>query len=163
MKNNIQNRLLVIATALFTFFTTHAQSNKTQSPNIYSASNPQELAQFTRLNLDESHPDLLDPSVARDDQENVKSSWIDLHKKMGAYLQENGFTWGEEIQNISIYHRIYFSANGKVTNYLFNIKDPKVTEEKKAEFGELLQQFTTKNKLAYQRSTSFAQCGKTRF
>ena len=154
--------LITFVLALVTLNNSQAQTDKTQAPRIFNSSDPTDLMEFTRLSLDTTHPDLLDPSVARDDQKNVVASWAQLHKSIGKYLDAHDFTWDIKSESVAIYQRIYFNGDGQITNYLFNIKEPEVTVEKKEEFGKLLASFAAEHKLAYARPTPFAQCGKTR-
>ncbi len=163
MKNNKFSKYLLIALTLLAFNKALAQSTDSPVARIYNVSNPSDLSEFGKLNLDETHPDILDPSIARDDKEKVVASWIDLHQSIGNYLTENDFSWGIEAESISMYQRIYFNGDGQITNFLFNIRTPEVTEEKKAEFGKLLAKFTTEHKLSYTLPNKFAQCGKTRY
>ena len=163
MKNNKFSKWLLLTIALLTFNIGQAQNADPLAARIYNASNPQALSEYGRLNLVDTHPDLLDPTLAWADRKNVVASWVDLHNSIGKYLEDNGFSWGVDAESISIYQKIYFYGDGKITNFLFNIRTPAVTEEKKTEFGQLLAKFTRENKLSYILPTQFAQCGKTRY
>lgn len=149
--------------ALIAFHSIHAQTAKAPTPKIYNAGNASEIADYVQLALDETHPNLLDPRVARDDQKNVIASWTDLHQRIGQYLADNNFSWGTMAESISMYQKIYFNANGQITHYLFNIRNPDIPMEKKEEFGEYLARFAAENSISYAWTAQFAQCGKIRY
>lgn len=130
---------------------------------VFNFDNKQELSEYNSLNLDESYPNLLDPQISKSDHNTVMESWSDLHQRIGKYLSENKFTWGVEDKTISILQKIYFEPNGKIKYYFFRIFNENVTNEKQAQFANLIAEFAETNRIDFQTDTSFAQCGKTKY
>ena len=123
----------------------------------------EKLSEFLALNLDDTHPNLLNPDISKTDHDAVLKSWEDLHQRIGSHLAENNFTWGIEDSSITIVQKIYFKPNGAIETYFFNVLNKDVTLEKKEQFAVLIADFAGKNRLGIQQEGSFAQCGKTRY
>ena len=123
----------------------------------------QGLSEFLALNLDDTHPNLLNPDISKTDHDAVLKSWGDLHQRIGSHLAENNFTWGTEDSSITIVQKIYFKPNGAIETYFFNVLNQNVTPEKKEQFAVLIADFAAKNQLDFQQEGRFAQCGKTRY
>ncbi len=136
---------------------------KTKTIGVFNSANEQELTEYIKLNLDESHPNLLNPQISKTDYNTVIESWTDLHQRIGNYLVENKFTWETKDEAISIVQKIYFDHNGEIENYFFNILNPNVTKEKKEQFAKLISEFAKTNRIDLKRDKSFAQCGKTKY
>ncbi|SDB31472.1 hypothetical protein SAMN03097699_0654 [Flavobacteriaceae bacterium MAR_2010_188] len=136
---------------------------KTRSIGIYNFDNKQELIEYNKMNLGESHPNLLNPQISKTDYDSVMESWTDLHQQIGNYLSENKFTWEVEDETITIVHKIYFEPNGEIENYFFNVLNQTVTKEKKEQFADLISDFAETNRIDFKRDKSFAQCGKTKY
>lgn len=145
IKNNVQN------------------AEEPKSIGVYNYDNKQELKEFNQLNLDDTHPNLLNPQVSKSDYNTVVKSWTELHQKIGTYLSENKFNWEIEDSTISIVQKIYFEPNGQIKNYFFNVLNENVTQEKKAQFAELISEFAKQNKIDFEQNINFAQCGKTTY
>jgi len=156
-------KLLIALVSTFIFTLGQAQTQERAAAQVYNASSEADLERFSELKLDDSHPDLLDPRVGGNDQENVVKSWAGLHQMIGKFIAEKGFDWEVEKESISMYQRIYFNANGEMTHFLFNIREPQVSEKKKEEFGQLVAEFSKTHRIAYASSSQFAQCGKTKY
>lgn len=162
MKIHSQLKALLLAAVFVTGFSSQAQTD--QHPvKVFNGSIEEDLTHYVQLNLDETHPNLLDPKVARDDHENVISSWSELHQNIGRYLEKNDFSWEVEDESITLFQKIYFNPKGEITYYFFNIQNPSISLEKKEEFGKLISDYIGENGIDYQRTEQFAQCGKTRY
>jgi len=131
--------------------------------SVYNFSNKLELATYNKLNLDESHPNLLNPQISKTDHNAIIDSWTDLHQKIGSYLSQNDFSWEVEDSTISIVQKIYFKPNGAIKHYFFNVLNKSITEEKKVQFSNLIIEFAKRNQIAIKRDKPFAQCGKTKY
>ena len=130
---------------------------------VFNFDNKQELTKYNRMNLDDTHPNLLNPQISKSDYNVVMESWTDLHQRIGTYLYENGFNWDVEDSSIEMVQKIYFNKNGEIENYFFNVLNENVTEEKKEQFANLISDFAKDNSIEIERDGNFAQCGKTRY
>lgn len=130
---------------------------------IFNFDNKEELAMYKSLNLDESHPNLLNPQISESDHNAVIKSWSNFHQSIGNYLSKNNFHWEVDDEAILIVQKIYFEPNGQVSNYFFNILNESITSEKKEEFGRLFAEFAQTNRIDFQLDKCFAQCGKTKY
>ena len=145
---------------------TENKTVSTKEPNligIYNFDNKQELADYNELNLDENHPNLLNPQISKSDYNSVIKSWTDLHQKIGIYLSKNNFTWDVNDNTISIFQKIYFEPNGQIKHYFFNVLNQNITNEKKEQFASLISEFAKTHKIDFQLDNNFAQCGKTKY
>lgn len=113
--------------------------------------------------LDETHPNMLEPRNSKDENDKVAVSWSTLHQNIGNFLAKNNFSWEVEDPSISIMQKIYFDPNGNFKQYFFKIKNPSVTEEKKDEFANLMVEFAKTNKVDYSMDKAIARCGPTRY
>ena len=134
-----------------------------QRAKVYYVGDKALVEEYEKLNLDATHPNLLNPQVSENEHDAVVKSWSELHQRIGSYLSQKGFDWGTEAPTISIVHKIYFDQDGKITSYFFNVLNPAVEAEKKKEFAQLLTDFAQENSIALKREENFAQCGKTRY
>ena len=130
---------------------------------VFNFDNSQQLTQYNRMNLDDTHPNLLNPQISKNDHNLVMETWKDLHQRIGVYLYENGFNWDVEDSSIEMVQKIYFNKNGEIENYFFNVLNENVTEEKKEQFANLISDFAKDNSIEIERDGNFAQCGKTRY
>lgn len=130
---------------------------------VFNFDNKQQLSDYNKLNLDQTHPNLLNPQIARSDYNSVRKSWTDLHQSIAEYLAKNEFNWGVEDTSIVIVQKIYFNANGEIKDYFFNVLNENVTKEKKEQFANLITAFAKSNKIELNRDKQFAQCGKTKY
>jgi len=130
---------------------------------VFNFDNKQQLAKYNRMNLDNTHPNLINPQISKSDHNLVMETWKDLHQRIGLYLYENGFNWGVEDSSIEMVRKIYFNKNGEIENYFFNVLNENVTEEKKELFANLISDFAKDNSIEIERDGNFAQCGKTRY
>jgi hypothetical protein len=139
------------------------EKEKSKIITVYNFDNQQELSAYNKLNLDATHPNLLNPNMSNSDYDMVMKSWTDLHQRIGAYLSENKFNWEVKDKSISIVHKIYFKSNGEIENYFFNILNENVTKEKKEQFAKLISTFAKANQIEFKKDEKFAQCGKTKY
>lgn len=110
---------------------------KVKDVRMFNLNNEGERAQYERLDLDASHPNLLDPKNSLDQHAEAIQSWSDLHQRIGGYLQEKGFDWGVEDSSISIIQKIYFKPDGQVHTYFYGVLNDKVSDEKRRNSGIL--------------------------
>ena len=137
--------------------------DKQETIGVFNFDNKEEFSEYMSLNLDESHPNLLNPEISKSDYKSVIESWTGLHQRIGAFLEENKFTWGVPDDAIRIVHKIYFGRNGRIENYFFRIANEEVSKEKKEEFANLIAAFARTHRMDLQMDHSFAQCGKTKY
>ncbi|MCG9970965.1 hypothetical protein [Christiangramia crocea] len=137
--------------------------DKENTVSVYNIDNTKDRAEYARLDLDSTHPNLLNPQISQSDYNEVIKSWTDLHQRIGKYLADNEFKWEVEDSTITIVQKIYFKPDGEIKNYFFKIQNDEVTREKKEQFGSLLLSFARKNRISFQKEEQFAQCGKTRY
>ncbi len=130
---------------------------------VFNFDDKEERAEYTSMNLDETHPNLLNPEISKSDYRSVIESWTGLHQRIGTFLGENEFTWGTRDDTIRIVQKIYFEPNGRIKTYFFKVANETVTKEKKEEFANLIAAFAQTNRIDLQRDQSFAQCGKTKY
>ena len=166
LKNALKS-MLIILIIIGTY--SCKEKNKTQSNEIekkakvFNFDNKTELSQFNKLNLDETHPNLLNPQISKTDYNSVVDSWKDLHQNIGKYLSDKKFTWNVKDSTITIIQKFYFNKDGKIENYFFRIKNKDVSKEKKEQFANLISDFTKSNKIGFIKDKSFAQCGKAKY
>ena len=137
--------------------------NAPEQTGVYGFYDKQEVAEVKKMNLDESHPNMLNPAISKSEHEAVMESWSGLHKKMSEHLQNNNFNWEVKDSTITIFHKIYFKPNGEISNYIFKVNNKNVTDKKKEEFSELITSFAQNARIEFQKNETFAQCGKTRY
>jgi hypothetical protein len=115
--------------------------------------------EFSTLKLDETHVNMLNPSIAKESHEEAMKSWTDIHYELNRFLKKENFDWGIQDERIKIFNKIYFHKDGSVKYYVYGIHAD-VTPEKAAEFGTAAKNFFSKAKISLTRDTDFAQCGK---
>lgn len=157
---------------LFVLGSCHQQSEKrllnkdTQSQKkvtIFNFDNKQDVASYKELQLDSTHPNLLNPQISKDDYLTVRESWAGLHQNIGSYLSKKDFSWDVEDSVITIVQKFYFYPDGGIKSYFFNIRNESVTTQKKKEFGDLIANFSKEHTIDLSRNHDFAQCGKTKY
>lgn len=131
--------------------------------NVYNFDDKEALKRYESLQLDESHPNLLDPRFSKESHEEVIENWTQLHRELAGFLSDKEFSWGTEEENVAIVHKIYFAPSGEITAYFFNVLNSDISESKTAEFAELVSEFVDTAAIALTRESTFAQCGKTRY
>ena len=161
---------LCILTIIIGTFSCKENSDATEELNdqkeeigVFDFDNAKELSAYNQMNLDETHPNLLNPQISSSDYNTVMASWTDLHNRIGSFLSENQFEWGVQDSTITIVHKIYFKPDGKIENYFFNVLNKEVTNEKRERFSHLIAEFARNSSIDYQKNDPFAQCGKTRY
>jgi hypothetical protein len=144
--------------------------NKTQSnevekePKIVNGINEIAYNKIKKMNLDSTYTDLLDRrNVSESEYKIVVKSWYGFHKKVSQFIKEENFKWEVPDSTITILNRIYFDKSGTVDYYLFRIRNPSVSAEKRTEYEKLLQKFSKEVKLDLKRTEKYAQCGKIKY
>lgn len=130
---------------------------------VYSYSNLEDVKTFTLLELDDTHANLLNPTVAKDSYEEVKQVWGKLHNDIGTFLSEKDFQWNSSDSSIRVFHKIYFDKQGYIKHHFINVISTTIEKEKKVEFAQLLQEFDATYQVKLSRNSPFAQCGPTRY
>lgn len=163
MKFSIQVILICLL-----FFNCQKNKNKDGEKNLltietFDFKNEEDMSRYKILSLDESHPNMLSPDISKNEIEVVRKSWIDLHQRIGNYLENNDFDWGSNDAKIIIWHKFYFEPTGKIKAYFFRIVNNSVTESKRAEYEQLIIAFAKVEKIDFKKEFQFAQCGKTNY
>jgi hypothetical protein len=105
----------------------------------------------------------LNPKISKSNYNAVVTSWTDLHQNIGVYLADKDFNWNTNDSIISIVHKFYFKPNGEIKNYFYTILNASITDEKKSQFGDLIESYAMEHKIMITREGDFAQCGKTKY
>lgn len=121
-----------------------------------------EKSVFLEMNLDENHPNLLDPNINVETFKEVTNSWKKLHSDLYQFLKKNNFDWDSNSKNIKVFNKIYFTSEGKIKVYAFRILSD-ISKEKTIEYEALIKEFTKNIKINIKRDFNFAQCGKASF
>tara|TARA_R110001606_G_C14950722_1_gene600510 strand:- start:44 stop:547 length:504 start_codon:yes stop_codon:yes gene_type:complete len=121
-----------------------------------------EKSVFLEMNLDENHPNLLDPNINVETFEEVSNSWKKLHSDLYQFLKKNNFDWDSNSKNIKVFNKIYFTSEGKIKVYAFRILSD-ISKEKNIEYEALIKEFTKSIRINIERDFNFAQCGKASF
>ena len=130
---------------------------------VFNFDNERDRAAYQALKLDSSHPNLLNPQIAPEMYTEVRSSWSELHQNIGTYLSEKEFSWGVKDSTITIVQKFYFTPEGQIKSYFFNIRNKNVTDSIKQQFGKYIADFAKDHRIMITRETPFAQCGKTKY
>ncbi len=125
--------------------------------------NKEELNKYSELNLDATHPNLLNPKISEKDYDMVMKSWTDLHQNIGKYLDKNDFEWEIDEPEISVFHKFYFEPNGKIKSYFYRVWNKNVTSNKRKEYAKLISEFAKTHQIDFKKDHQFAQCGKTKY
>lgn len=149
--------------SLFVLFLSLYSCQESAQISIYNFDNKEELKAFNKLDLDKTHPNMLDPSNSKERNEEVKKSWVNLHEAIGSFLAEKDFTWEVQDSSVSIVQKFYFHSNGSIKSYFFKVVNSSVSSDKKEEYASLIEEFAQNHKIEFQMENSFAQCGKTRY
>ncbi|MCX2718030.1 hypothetical protein [Lentiprolixibacter aurantiacus] len=139
------------------------ETAKSEDISIYDFANEADKNKFDKLNLDETHPNLLSPQISTTDFDQIMESWTELHQEIGKYLNANDFDWQVDDHNINILHKFYFDPNGKIKSYFFRILNNEVSYSKRKEYAGLVLAFARDYQLPLNRDAQYAQCGKTRY
>lgn len=140
-----------------------ASSQTPKEIKVYDFANKEDLDKYEQLNLDEDHPNLLNPDISKTDMNKVIASWTELHQDIGKYLEENDFEWKTNDEEIMIVHKFYFNPEGKIHSYFFRILNEDISEEKRQQYSKFVKKFAESNTLGLSRDSQFAQCGKTKY
>ena len=159
---NLKTYLLIVF-AVLTFGCKKETPNNKDSPNkllVLNIENAENSIRMKNLNLDSIYPNLLDPkNITDSEKEVVFNSWISFHDKLSDFIKEENFEWEVDDSKVKVYQKIYFTQNGEIEYYLYNIRSEIVSKEKKEEFGNLIKKFSPNVKLDMVRKGKYAQCG----
>ena len=142
------------------------QKNDTVAANtieVYDIADEADRFIYDKLNLDDSHPNLLNPQLSDDGYDMILEAWTNLHQAIGDHLDKNDFDWQIEAESISILHKFYFEENGRIKNYAFRFTNNKVSDQVRSEYGKLIQEFANDFIMDLDRDAQYAQCGKTKY
>jgi hypothetical protein len=140
-----------------------ACSQRLSPPIVYNFDNQSEFTEYSARDMDKTHPNLMNPEIAKDEFAIVREHWIQLHQTLGQYLEDSNFKWNTKEEDINIVHKIYFYKNGKIKAHFFNILNVEVENETKEHFAQSLEKFAQDYTFDLRRKSSYAQCGKTRY
>ena len=138
-------------------------SEETTTIQVFNFDKKSDRTAYQKLDLDKTHPNLLNPQISDVALTEVRSSWNKLHQDIGAYLNAKGFSWEVPDSTITIVQKFYFTPEGNIKSYFFNIRNENVAAAKKEAFGKLVSEFAKENTIQITREAAFAQCGKTRY
>lgn len=143
---------------------TEKENKVIKEPKVVSGNNEIAYNEWKEMNLDSSYTNLLDPrNVTEAELKIVAKSWSEFHKNVSQFIKEENFKWEVPDSTITIQNRIYFDKNGTIDYYLFKIKNPSISAEKRAEYEKVLQKFSKKVKLDLNREEKYAQCGNIKY
>ena len=129
--------------------------------NIIDIGNVENEQKLKSLNLDNIYPNPINSkNISESEKKSIVDSWSDLVSKLSDFMVKEKFDW-ENDNKVRLYQKVYFSKNGKVDYYTFNVKSQNVTEKKKIEFAELLEKFSKDLKFDVESKDNFWQCGTT--
>lgn len=156
----MKNKIKRIVVSLFVFISLFSCNNKDeeQVKVISLLSGGENIVEKIKV-LDETHENLLNPSVSEDKINEVLKSWKEVHSKMNQFLNEKGFSWGLDDKAVKLYNRFYFDKKGNIKVYAFRFFN-KVSETKEKEFIKLMEEFVKQTSISLEREKAFAQCGK---
>lgn len=126
---------------------------------VFSLANAEDKIAFSALKLDDTHSNLLNRDISKDQFDVIWKSWTDIHKALNQHLINENFDWGVNDERIRLFNKIYFKKDGRVKYYVFGIRSS-VSQEKMEAFGEIAQDFFADQKISLTRDADFAQCGK---
>ena len=129
---------------------------------VFDASIPSDVKTYQKLRLDDKCPNLLDPTIAKDEIKEIGKAWMDLNQKIGNFLAKNNFHWESDASAIKVWHKFYFHKDGTLNKYFFNFIT-NISQEKKNEYKKLIEEFAKNYKLPLTKESQFAQCGKAAF
>jgi hypothetical protein len=116
------------------------------------------------VNLDSTYTDLLDGrKVSESEYKIVVETWYEFHKKVSQFIKEENFKGEVPDSTITIRNRIYFDKSGTVDYYLFRIRTPSGSIEKRTEYEKLLQKFSKEVTLHLKRTEKYTPCGKIKY
>ncbi|MFD2566398.1 hypothetical protein [Pseudotenacibaculum haliotis] len=126
---------------------------------IFNVANEDDRKEFSVLKLDDTHVNLLNPTISKDGFEAIYKSWSQFHYDLNDFLTSKNFTWGVDDENIKLFNRIYFTKEGKVKAYAYRVYN-QVGKEKTEEYGKVIGDFLKSKQISLTRDVAFAQCGK---
>ena len=90
-----KNFLIAIILCFTLVSCTEKDSHKAAKNNVvvFNMGDDKARKEFSALKLDETHPNLLNPSISKDNLDNVLASWSDIHHGLNAHLQKEKFDW----------------------------------------------------------------------
>lgn len=149
----------LLVACIFLGCRTDEKKQEKETVLIFNVADEASRVEFGKLALDETHQNLLNPSISKDRFNDVYKSWTSLHQNLHNYLVKNNFDWGVADENIKIFNRIYFKKDGTVKTYVYRIY-AKITDDKAKEYERLMKGFLGEEQISLTRGTDFAQCGK---
>lgn len=128
---------------------------------IFRFSDSEALRTYEGLQLDASHPNLMNPQISDTDYDTVIHEWTQLHQALGQQLASEDFNWGVTDSTVKIVHKIYFNPEGKITHYFFRVLHPTMADSTKVQLAKVIQAFANNYSIGINRNERFAQCGKS--
>lgn len=98
-------------------------------------------------------------TVFQGQEEAYVKAYYSLIHDLSTYLNQHNFRWGEQVR---CFNRIYFAAEGTVDYYIYDFK-AYLSDEQKAEFQELINEFMADYQFGLSADQPFAQCSPVNF
>jgi hypothetical protein len=159
------NFKLILTITFLSFFGCKEQKTTEKTAQaeiiIVDIGNTQNFEKLKSLHLERIYPNPLNSkSLSKSEKTIIINSWIELIDQLSDYMDKEKFDW-ETKDDVPVYQKVYFSENGEVEYYTFNVKNESITEEKKKEFADLLEKFSKTLKFDIKRNEKYWQCGTT--
>jgi hypothetical protein len=101
------------------------------------------------------HSDSSQAVFKGEEEKKLIAAYQKLLQEVGKHLTDNGFKWDKPTR---CFNRFYFSKDGSIDYYLFNINPQEADSQKQAEFQQLMSQFIQGHTLQIQGPVKFSQC-----
>ncbi|MCP9198775.1 hypothetical protein MKO06_02575 [Gramella sp. GC03-9] len=155
----MQNLVTILLISLLSI---SANSQNKDAIKVYDFDSEPEILKSKAPQLDNAHPNLLNPQISKTEYETVMESWTKLHQEMASFLKAKDFEWETEDEQILIVHKFYFDADGNIHTYVFNLLNEDIDEQQRQTYSNLVSEFAETYSIGLKRDKQFAQCGKTR-
>ncbi|MCM8568674.1 hypothetical protein NE848_04745 [Gramella jeungdoensis] len=152
--------LFLFALCIFSF---NAVSQNKEAVEVYDFDSEPEILKTRSSALDKTHPNLLNPQIAKEEHETVTKSWTKLHRDIAQFLEANDFEWETEESQIMILHKFYFEPNGEIHTYAFKMMNEEINESQRRAYSDLMTKFAETYRIDIIKDGQFAQCGKTKY
>lgn len=104
-----------------------------------------------------SDPDL---AVFGDQQNEYIQAYYALIRDLTSYLNTNDFRWGGQTR---CFNRIYFNPDGTIEYFIYEFEEGEISDERKEQFEQLLNEFIVDTKFPLSKNVRFAQCSPVNY
>jgi hypothetical protein len=101
------------------------------------------------------HSDTSQAVFTGENEKKLIAAYQQLLLEVGKHLSANNFTWDKPTR---CFNRFYFSKDGSIDYYLFNINPQEADSQKQAEFQRLMTQYIQSHTLQVKGPVKFSQC-----